>query len=165
MYKIDIASSQQYLKKWVFLFLGIFYTNIYIHIFLTLKNIYNIYFLFIFGCAGSSLLCGLLSSCSEQDLLSSCRVQASHCRWLLIAEHGLWSTWTSVVVGHGPGSCHSQALEHRLDSCGSGLRAPHVGSSQIRDWTHVSWVGQQILYHRATREALKTYIKKLKKPY
>ena len=46
MYKVDIASSHQYLNKWVFLFLGIFYTNIYIYMFLTLKNIYNILFLF-----------------------------------------------------------------------------------------------------------------------
>ena len=32
-----------------------------------------------FGCAVSSLLCGLFSSCGEQGLLSSCRVWASHC--------------------------------------------------------------------------------------
>ena len=37
-----------------------------------------------------------------------------------------------------------------------GLIAPrHVRSSQIREQTHVSWIGRQILYHRATREALK----------
>ena len=35
--------------------------------------------LFIFGCAVSSLLCGLLSSCGEQGLLSSCGMRASHC--------------------------------------------------------------------------------------
>ena len=29
-----------------------------------------------------------------------------------------------------------------------------VGSSQIRDWTHVSCIGRWILYHRATMEAL-----------
>ena len=27
------------------------------------------------------------------------------------------------------------------------------GSSQLRDWTQVSWIGRQILYHWATREA------------
>ena len=36
-------------------------------------------YLFIFGCAGSSLLCGLFSSCGEWGLLSSCSVQAFHC--------------------------------------------------------------------------------------
>ena len=34
---------------------------------------------FIFGCAGSLLLCGLFSSCREWGPLSSCDVQASHC--------------------------------------------------------------------------------------
>ena len=34
--------------------------------------------LFLFDCAGPSLLCRLVSSCSEQRLLSSCDVQASH---------------------------------------------------------------------------------------
>ena len=34
------------------------------------------------------------------------------------------------------------------------LVAPwHVGSSQIRDWTRVSCIGRQVLYHWATREA------------
>ena len=36
-------------------------------------------FLFIFGCAGSSLLHGLFSSRSKQGLLSSCGAQASRC--------------------------------------------------------------------------------------
>ena len=35
--------------------------------------------LFICGCAGFLLLCGLFSSCRQQGLLSSCGVQASHC--------------------------------------------------------------------------------------
>ena len=35
--------------------------------------------LFMFGCAGSSLLCRRISHCSEQGLLSSCGAQASHC--------------------------------------------------------------------------------------
>ena len=35
--------------------------------------------LFAFGCAGSSLLCRLLSSCGEQGLPSSCSEWASHC--------------------------------------------------------------------------------------
>ena len=33
--------------------------------------------LFIFGCAGSSLLCGVFSSCIEWVLLSGCGVRAS----------------------------------------------------------------------------------------
>ena len=45
------------------------YIDIYIYIY---KCIY-------FGCAGSSLLHGLSSSCIKQELLSSCRAQSSHC--------------------------------------------------------------------------------------
>ena len=32
-----------------------------------------------FGCAESSLLCGLFSSCVEQGLISSCGARVSHC--------------------------------------------------------------------------------------
>ena len=45
-----------------------------------------------------------------------------------------------------------------------GLGAPqHVRSSRTRDQTCVSCIGRQILYHRATREALKlnSYLKDL----
>ena len=42
----------------------------------------------IFDCPGSSLLCGLFSSCDEQGLLSSCGSQASHCSGL----------WASVIA-------------------------------------------------------------------
>jgi len=36
-----------------------------------------------------------------------------------VAEHGLQSTWASVTVTHGLGSCGSWALEHRLSSGGA----------------------------------------------
>ena len=62
------------------------------------KIILFIYSLFIFGCAGSSLLRGLFSSCSEWGLLSSCSVWASHC------------------VGFS--CCGARALGYRLNSCG-----------------------------------------------
>ena len=34
---------------------------------------------FVFGCAGSSLLLGLFSTCGKKRLLSSCGAQTSHC--------------------------------------------------------------------------------------
>ena len=41
-----------------------------------------------------------------------------------------------------------------------GLVAPHhVGSCRIRDQTHVSCIGRQILYHWATREAQARFVK------
>ena len=98
--------------------------------------------LFIFGCAGSSLLCGHFSSCGKQGLLFSCSVRASRCNG--------FSCCRARVLGHsGFSSCSSQFLEHRLGSCGAlGLVAlQHVGSSQIRDRTRFSCIGRQILHH------------------
>ena len=45
--------------------------------------------MFIFGCAGSLLLCGLFSSCLKWELLSSCRARASHCGGSPFVEHRL----------------------------------------------------------------------------
>ena len=64
--------------------------------------------LFIFGCAGSSLLCGLFSGCGKQGLLSSCGAQ------------------TSVIAGSGLSSCGSQALEHSFNSCGAWAQLFHI---------------------------------------
>ena len=41
-----------------------------------------------------------------------------------VVEHGLQSVWTSVVVGQGLSSRDSQALEHRLSTCGIWLSCP-----------------------------------------
>ena len=53
-----------------------------------------------------------------------------------------------LVVAPAGFSCRdSQALEHRLNSCGTGLVALHyVGYSQTRDQTHVFCIGSWILY-------------------
>ena len=40
---------------------------------------YNFFYLFMFGCAGSSLLCRLFSGCGERRLLCGCGARASHC--------------------------------------------------------------------------------------
>ena len=65
----------------------------------------------------------------------------------LSAEHRLWGTWASVAAVPGA-RAQAQWLW-----C-PGLVAPWlVGSSQIRDQTHVSCTGGRILYHGATREA------------
>ena len=72
-----------------------------------------------FGCAGSSSLCRLFSSCREQSLLSSCGVWAFHCNdiSLLLAEDKLQSSQASVVVARGLSSCGSRCPEHWLNSC------------------------------------------------
>ena len=64
--------------------------------------------LFLFGCAGSSLLCGLSSGCSKQGLLSSYGAQ------------------TSVIAESGLRGCSSQALEHSLKSCGAWAQLFHI---------------------------------------
>ena len=46
------------------------------------------FYLFIFGCAGSSLLCELFCSCGEQGLLS-------------VAVHGPLLALAALVVEHG----------------------------------------------------------------
>ena len=69
------------------------------------------------GCAGTSLLLGLFSSCGKQELLSSCNARvlieaASHCRAQVL------DTRASVTGACGLCSCGSPALENRLNSCG-----------------------------------------------
>ena len=65
----------------------------------------------------------------------------------LSAQHRFWGTWASVAAVPG-----ARAQAQWLWCMGS--VAPWlVGSSQIRDQTHVSCTGRRILYHGATREA------------
>ena len=37
----------------------------------------------------------------------------------LAAEHGLWGSSASAAAAHGLSGCGSQALEHRINSCGA----------------------------------------------
>ena len=91
--------------------------------------------IFIFGCAGASLLQGLFSSCGNRRLFSSCGAWASHCGGFSRAHRG--------------SRAQAQWLWH------TGLAPPrHVGSFLIRDRSHVSCFGRHILYHWATMEAL-----------
>ena len=61
-----------------------------------------------FGCAGSSLRCGLFSGCGKQGLLPSYGAQAS-----VTAESGL-------------SSGGSRALERSLSSCGARAQLFHI---------------------------------------
>ena len=67
---------------------------------------YN-FMLFIFGCAGSSLLHGFFSSCSKQEVLSM--------YGLLI---GFSCCGAQPLGFKGFRSCGSWAPEHRFNSCG-----------------------------------------------
>ena len=59
------------------------------------------------------------SSCGERGLLFVAVRGLLIAVASLVAEHGLLGTQASVVVAHGPSSCGSRALEHRLSSCGA----------------------------------------------
>ena len=67
-------------------------------------------FLNFFGCARSSLLCKLFSSCIEQRLLSKLQCMGCSWQWLLFL----------LARGHvGFSGCGTLVLEHRLSSCGA----------------------------------------------
>ena len=80
------------------------------------------------------------------------------CR-LLIVVASLCQAWAlgiqaSVVAAWGSVGCGSQALEHRLSSCGSqGLSCPMTWEI-LPDQTHVFCTGRQILNHWATRKPI-----------
>ena len=89
--------------------------------------LYNVVFLFVFflklayffGCAGSSLLCRLFSSCGDEQPLSSCGAWASHCGGFSCGAQALGRVGFSSA-SHVFSSCGSfMVLEHRLNSCGT----------------------------------------------
>ena len=59
------------------------------------------------------------SNCSEQGLLSSYSVQASHCSGFSCCSAWAPGSQASVAVAYGLSGCGSRALEHRLSSCGA----------------------------------------------
>ena len=104
--------------------------------------------LFIFGCAGSSLLCGLFSSCSKWGLLSSRSLWASHC--------GGSSCCGEPALGHkGFRSCSAWALEHSSVVVAWGLRCSVACGSLPRSGIKPVFLafGKWILYHWPTGKA------------
>ena len=97
--------------------------------------IFFLNYLFVFGCAGSPLLClGFLWLRQARAFFS--------------VVHRLLIVVASLVV------------EHRLWNSGSGVVAPHVESPQTRGWTHVPCTGRWILIHCATRKVLASSLRK-----
>ena len=81
------------------------------------------FYLFIFGHAGSLLLCKLSSSCGEWGLLASCGARAS-IAVASLAAHGLRGTQTWVVAARGLSSCgvQTQLLRGMRGLPGSGIK-------------------------------------------
>ena len=84
-----------------------------------LSFLIKFFYLLIFGCARSLLLCGLFSSCSKWGSLfvavHSLFVQVAS----TVAEHGLQGEWASGVAIHGLSNCGLRALECNRKSCGA----------------------------------------------
>ena len=107
----------------------------------------EVYFRSVYFCLCWVFVCGLSSHCCEQGLFTlSCSGMASH--WGGFSYHETGSRVSASVVS-------APRLEHRLNSCGAQgwVARLHVGSSQFRDWTHISCIGRWSLYYLATREA------------
>ena len=92
-------------------------------------------YLFIFGCAWSSLLHGLSLVVVSRGHFC-CSAQNSHCSGFSCCGALAVGSWASIVV------------VHRLSS------STPVVSSGTRDQTHVSCIGRWMLNHWATREVL-----------
>ena len=56
-----------------------------------------VFFLFLFGCAGSSLLPGFSLAVASEGY-SSLQCVGCSSQWLLLVEHGLWGVWASLVA-------------------------------------------------------------------
>ena len=91
------------------------------------------------------------STCSEQGLLSSCSMPASHCGGFSCFGGRDLDMWASVVA-----ALHASTLDSRVWAqqlwC-TALVAPRaVESSRTRDRTYVPCLGRQILIPCPTRE-------------
>ena len=86
--------------------------------------------LFIYGCAGSLLLCGLVSGCSEQGLLQS-QCMGFSLTWLLL----LWST----------GSSH-ESFNSRSTQARQLWPLELAGFRSCSAWGHYLWCKAQFLH-------------------
>ena len=100
-------------------------------------------------------MCTGFLGCGEWGPLSACNAWASH--W------GGFSCCETWALGHkGFSSCGAWALENRFKWLWHmGLVAlKHVGSAQIRDWTHVSCTGRQFFTIEPRRKPRNDFISK-----
>ena len=112
----------------------------------------SVYFSFIFGCAGSSLLHWLFYSCGQLGLLSSCN--ALSLLLLLLWNMGSRGCWLLQLLHVGSEVATFRLWSRARELWSTDLVASrHVGSSYTRDLAHASCTGRQILHHWATRKA------------
>ena len=82
-------------------------------------NLFIYFYLFIFGCTGSSLLHAGPLQLQRVGTTLHGSAWASHCGVLSRCGAQAPGTRASVVVAHRLSSCGSWALECRLSSCGT----------------------------------------------
>ena len=113
-----------------------------------------LFYLFIFGCVGSSVLCVGFLQLRRAGISLRCGAWAS-CGGFFCCGARVLGAWASVVVACGLRQLWlvgSRAQTQQL-WC-TGLVAPwHVGFSRTRARTCVPCIGRWILNHCATREA------------
>ena len=109
----------------------------------------KIFFNFIFGCVGSSLLHAGFLQLWRVGATLHCGARASHCSGFSCCRAWPLGTQTQQLWLSG-----SRVQAQQL-WC-TGLAAPrHVGSSQNRARTRVPYIGRRILNHCTTREGRK----------
>ena len=78
-----------------------------------------LFYLFIFGCVRSSLLCTGFLQLWHAGATLRCGARASHCGGFSCCGARALGLRASVVTAHGLSSCGSRTLECRLSSCGT----------------------------------------------
>ena len=80
---------------------------------------FNLFYLFIFGCFGSSLLRTGPLQLQRAGTTLRCGTWASHCGGISRCRARALGARAPAAVVRGPSSCSSRAAERRLGSCGA----------------------------------------------
>ena len=91
---------------------------VFLFYFIIIFKIY-LFYCFIFGCIGSSLLHTGFLLLRWAGATLHCGARASHCSGFSCSGAWALGTRAPVVVARGLSSCGLRALEHRLSSCGA----------------------------------------------
>ena len=84
-------------------------------------------------------------NCRERRLFPSSKVPASRSSVFYCVEHRLQGSQASAVVACGLNSCRSQALKHRLSSCGTKCPVAHgTDPDQALNWCLLRWLADSL---------------------
>ena len=97
------------LQRGIVLWTWAHHVNFLIHSFLSFFFLINLFYFFIFGCFGSSLLCTGYLQLRRVGATLRCSARASHCGGFSCCKARAPGTRASVVVACGLSSCGSRA--------------------------------------------------------